>query len=701
MPEQNFALEQDGSKRLRVVSKMFSSHYTFYLDGQLLGQIEDAKDLKKGRDFTLPDGTKLNVRQKSTFGSTELQLFRNGTPLPESNADPQKRLQISYGFIYAIGVINIVGGIVLLLTQTSSVGGLELKFVSAIATGIIYLVLGFFVQRRSKIALGVAVIGFVFDTLSMVLSGVAGPGVLVTRFVFFVMPIIKGFGAIHDLNNPPPVQNRDISQGPEKPSQFKSFPDEIADDPIPAKPHATLSTSKNAVPAKKAVLESFSRLELALSGVVALLIMLVIGVVIVTAVSNQNTPVIIGALPTPMILPTLPPVWTPTTKSTTILPPTWTPTTESTVTLPPVWTPTTESTATLPPLISTPTSASDFAPTAIIEEQTPVSPLPETSQNSTYSITIANDLQKIVFDTNSTMAYGLDYTNEKVWFIDLAQKTVSDSLDLSGAPVDACIHPSKRRLYVVNKLAGTITEIDMDTKLMIRELIWPGPDDWYLEDPAFAAETHPFHIACQTDRLLLVDSTRAPQPWMISLTPGSFAQAFETSEFHQGSAIHETGIGDWAFTSDPNEFYYWLQIGWNVGYAGSEIFHARFDGNEMINLDRTDFTYGNRDQFQRDPLDTPIFLDVVSKRLIAKRAVFDNGNLERAVFIFPLGEEIYAVDWNRNLAASKKAIYDLNTFRTILVFDGVTPDQVYFAPDGRLYLLSNSTDMLYSLTLAP
>ncbi len=672
MPEKNFALEQGEPKRLRVVSKMFSSHHTFYLDGQLLGQIEDAKDLKKGRAFNLPDGTKLNVRQKSTFGSTELQLFRNGRPLPESDTDPQKRLQISYGFIYAIGVINIVGGILLLLTQTSSVGGLELKFVSAIATGIIYLVLGFFVQRRSQIALGIAVIGFVFDTLSMVLSGVAGPGVLVTRFVFFVMPIIKGFGAIRDLNNPPPVQYRDISQEPEKPSQLKSFLGEIPDDPFPGKPRAAVSTSKNAVPAKKGALESFSRLELALSGVLALLIMLLIGVVIGRTVSNRNTPASIGAFPTQMVVPTLPPVWTPTT----------------------------ESTATLPPLISTPTSASDFAPAAIIDEQTPVSPLPETSQNSADSITIANDLQKIIFDTNSTMAYGLDYANQKVWFIDLAQKTVSGSLDLSGSPIDACIHPSQRRLYVVNMEMPTITEIDMDTKLMIRELTWPAPT-WPAPDEAFDEEIRPFHIDCQIDRLLLVDATWAPKPWMISLTPGSFAQAFETSEIPQGSTIYETGIGDWAFTSDPNEFYYWFQFGWGAGYDGSEILHARFDGNEMINLDGAGFTHENYNQFQRDPLDTPIFLDVVSKRLIAKRTVFDNGNLERAVFIFPPGQEIYAVDWNRNLAASKKVVYDLNTFRTTLVFDGVTPDQVYFAPDGRLYLLSNSTDMLYSLTLEP
>jgi hypothetical protein len=91
---------------------------------------------------------------------------------------------------------------------------------------------------------------------------------------------------------------------------------------------------------------------------------------------------------------------------------------------------------------------------------------------------------------------------------------------------------------------------------------------------------------------------------------------------------------------------------------------------------------------------------MAGKRLIAKRVVVNSENLEEVQYIFPPGQEIYAVDWEQNLAASKKAVYDLNTFRTTLAFDGVIPDQVYFAPNGKLYLLSNSTHMLYSLTLA-
>jgi hypothetical protein len=396
--------------------------------------------------------------------------------------------------------------------------------------------------------------------------------------------------------------------------------------------------------------------------VLALHVIVVIGAVIATAMSNR-TPVTTGVLPTQMVAPTLPPQWTPT------LPPT--------------------ATSSRP----TPTPFRDT--TAVTNDLTPIVTPTFSNRHNAKTIRLEADFQKVIFDNAAAMAYGLDFENRKVWFIDLDQQTVISSMDLAGSPTDACVHPSQRRLYIVSLGSPAVTEIDLNTKQFLSEIFWPATD------ASGGLWIGHYSIYCQTNRLIMVDADRAPQPWQIDLTtPQRLAQKIVTQKIQRESTISETGIGDLVFTSDPDEFYYWYQFGWDAGYLGSDITHARFDGDQMLNLEGAGLGPDDVEDIERDPLNTPIFFDPETGRIIAKRLLLNIANLENILYVFPEEEEIYAVDWRRNLVSSKNTIYDLDTLLPIMAFDGFTPDQVYFAPDSTLYLLSNSNDMLYSINLA-
>lgn len=81
-------------------------------------------------------------------------------------AEYKKKLVYAYRAVYAFGILNLFIGI-LTLTVGSRIPDAMLIGVFVLLVGILYLVLGYFVQRKSKIALSIAV-GF------MVLNLIAG-----------------------------------------------------------------------------------------------------------------------------------------------------------------------------------------------------------------------------------------------------------------------------------------------------------------------------------------------------------------------------------------------------------------------------------------------------------------------------------------------------------------------------------------------
>jgi hypothetical protein len=113
----------------------------------------------------------------------------------------RKKLASAYRAVYAVGVLSIFLGILAFIAGTRIPDYLILGIV-CLAFGLFYLVLGFCVQRKSKIALAIAV-GFMLLNL---LSGIHNmiqtgkPVGLIIPTIFFSQTI-EGFKAIQILKS--------------------------------------------------------------------------------------------------------------------------------------------------------------------------------------------------------------------------------------------------------------------------------------------------------------------------------------------------------------------------------------------------------------------------------------------------------------------------------------------------------------------
>jgi hypothetical protein len=199
MPKKSFALEPGGLKRLTITWQLFWRNLTVTLDDNQIGVVPTQAELVEGRTFPLPDGSILGVRLARTHSGAELRVLRNDKPLPGSGYDPRVRLMQSYGILYFVGGFNFLLGILAVLFEIDLLVEIGLGIFS-IAVGAVYLVLAYFVQRRSRLALGIAMALYGLETVLALLSGLVS-GVVIR--LLFMLIMYQGFSAIKELDAEP------------------------------------------------------------------------------------------------------------------------------------------------------------------------------------------------------------------------------------------------------------------------------------------------------------------------------------------------------------------------------------------------------------------------------------------------------------------------------------------------------------------
>lgn len=202
MPKQSFALEAGGENRLEISWKGMYKDLTVSLDGNSIGVIPNQKALSAGQEFRSIDGSIIKVQLVSKFMSTELQVLRNGQPLPGSASDPQTKMKNAYGMVYFVAGLNLVLGLVSFLFNVEFLQQIGIGF-GSILFGLVFLALGFFVQRKSTVALILAIVIFALDGIVGFFLAVSqgynpGSGGIIAR-IFLLIPMIQGVGAIKAL----------------------------------------------------------------------------------------------------------------------------------------------------------------------------------------------------------------------------------------------------------------------------------------------------------------------------------------------------------------------------------------------------------------------------------------------------------------------------------------------------------------------
>ena len=202
MPTQRFPLERGGPARLDVSWKALWKDLTVRLDGETVGTVPTRKELSAGREFTLPEGSRLRVQLVQSGFGTELRIFHNDQPLPGSASDPETRLRGAYAVTLFIGGLNILLGAAAVALRSSFLRQMGIGAFS-ILFGLLFLVLGYFVKRASLVALLMAIAVFAIDGV-LGFFGASAQGYaptsagLIAR-LFLLLPLVQGLGAIRAL----------------------------------------------------------------------------------------------------------------------------------------------------------------------------------------------------------------------------------------------------------------------------------------------------------------------------------------------------------------------------------------------------------------------------------------------------------------------------------------------------------------------
>jgi hypothetical protein len=114
-----------------------------------------------------------------------------------------KRLLIASRLLYLIGAVNVIYGWMSLRNYALTERGLPFVSRLAIIMGVVLLVLGFLVSRRSRQALGIAAGLLTLDIVAALIFNKAMPWPPLLLLVFLrlciLFLILQGFGAINAL----------------------------------------------------------------------------------------------------------------------------------------------------------------------------------------------------------------------------------------------------------------------------------------------------------------------------------------------------------------------------------------------------------------------------------------------------------------------------------------------------------------------
>ena len=212
MPTQKFSFRKGEPTRLEVSWGSGWKDVVILVDSNEVGRIINKNELKEGKEFYLQDGSILKIKLiqvgVAQYSHEELELLRNGKPLPGSSSDPETRLSSSYNTIYWIGGYFLVLGLgavlgVPYLRERASV--YDALF------GAIMLFLGSQVKEQSVISLALAfILNLIWEVMIFInminLQSEAGQHPQAFQYywwfgwnIMLVVFILQGFKAIRDL----------------------------------------------------------------------------------------------------------------------------------------------------------------------------------------------------------------------------------------------------------------------------------------------------------------------------------------------------------------------------------------------------------------------------------------------------------------------------------------------------------------------
>lgn len=204
MPKKNFYLDEQKSEKMLAEWGLNWKNFTITdAKNNMIGRIENVKELKTGKTFTLDDGRTLSVQLKNKMGiSPELEILVNGIPAPGSQTDPRQQVQQSFYILLFLGIFNLAVGLLAELAQIDFLLSLGVGSITMIIGGV-YLLLGYFVKyKHSLIALYTAIVLIAVDIVLLVAYAAESgrtPTTGIMIKILFIVFLAKGIQGVKKI----------------------------------------------------------------------------------------------------------------------------------------------------------------------------------------------------------------------------------------------------------------------------------------------------------------------------------------------------------------------------------------------------------------------------------------------------------------------------------------------------------------------
>jgi len=194
MPTRLFSLKSGEPPSLEVSWHGFWRDFTVKFQGQTIGTIDSRAELNTGKEFLLPDRSKIFIQWQRNKMQYQLVVLHNGQPVSGSDTSPEMRLKTAYGVIFFIAICNLVIGFLALFAPSLDLAQYGFGQYNLIF-GIAYVLLGFNVKQGSKFALGLAIGIFAIDWVVAIFISNAAPASGMVMRIIFIFAMAQGFEA--------------------------------------------------------------------------------------------------------------------------------------------------------------------------------------------------------------------------------------------------------------------------------------------------------------------------------------------------------------------------------------------------------------------------------------------------------------------------------------------------------------------------
>ena len=217
-----FAIEPGGPKRLEIISDVSWRKAKILFDGAIVRTISSKREFLTSQEFQLPDGSFLRIKLiKVMFSYYQIQIWRNGEPLHnfEQFTGPLFKVAKAVSAISVVGLLPILWVIVVVVLGLVSpklltISTKEIPYiVSIVMWGVLFLVLAFFSNKHSLIALFLATAIYLLDAIlgtllygSIALGLINSRGVLEFIVLVLYLPWAIGFLVFHIIFLVPMIQ---------------------------------------------------------------------------------------------------------------------------------------------------------------------------------------------------------------------------------------------------------------------------------------------------------------------------------------------------------------------------------------------------------------------------------------------------------------------------------------------------------------